>query len=480
MLLRRRQMLQALGMTALSSLLPRSLRVRADTSSPSRVVFFIQPHGQVPNSWLMPIPDGPLDSVAQRSLRGLSAEDFSPTLNPLFAFRDRLLVVEGLSHTSVMADLAEIEKQGGDGNNHNLAVAGLLTAARALQQADAPCTGGARSIDQELALRTGAPGRFASRVYGASYVPNQVVAPFSFLGAGQPTPIVADPMTSFADLMGYVAAPVSQAMTTREDKLRALRGSVLDAVGEEYASLAPRLGQADRQKLDGHRALVRDLELSLGLGAKAQCELALATSDDPVTPFMRLIRMALACDLTRVVTYVAPVPQCPEFGYPADANVHSSYAHGSVQGNTSCGQTYTPLAERAMTDLSVWYAKHFQQLLQELDSVPEGDGTLLDHTTVVWLTELGTPTHQHFDVFSLLAGGTNRFFEMGRYLRYPRSFSSPHKSAQMIGPAQSQLFVSLLQSMGQADQGFGMESAVGQDGGVVSLRGPLGELHRRG
>jgi hypothetical protein len=179
-----------------------------------------------------------------------------------------------------------------------------------------------------------------------------------------------------------------------------------------------------------------------------------------------------------VVTYVAPVPQCPEFGYPADANVHASYAHGSVAGSTSCGQAYTEQAERAMTDLGSWYARHFVELLRELDAVQEGSGTLLDHTTVVWLTELATPTHQHHDVFSLLAGGGNGFFDLGRYVRYPRTLSNPHDKKGLIGPAQNRLFVSLLQALGQSDQAFGLESSTGADGSAVSARGALSELHR--
>jgi hypothetical protein len=70
--------------------------------------------------------------------------------------------------------------------------------------------------------------------------------------------------------------------------------------------------------------------------------------------------------------------------------VHATYAHGCVMNNTSCGQPYSPVAERAMTDLAVWYAGHFATLLQELDSVAEGSGTLLDQTVVVWVTALAT------------------------------------------------------------------------------------------
>jgi hypothetical protein len=481
MRINRRQLLKALGLAGLGGgLAVRRPRARAaDSTPPARVVFFVQPHGHIPNAWNMPIPGVPDDQFSERSLVDLAPEDFSEVLRPLHPFRERLLAIEGLAHTSVLADLAEIQRTGGDMNNHSVSVAQLLTVSRALQIPGAPCTGGARSLDQELALRTAAPGRFGSRVYGSDYVPNSTMAPFSFLGAGQATPIVGDPAMAFADLMGFYTPPApTGAPPTREDLLRSMRPSVLDAVAREYELLAPQLDADGRQRLDDHRDLVRQLELGLEAPVPAACDLTFDAAGDLITRFVRLIRLAFACDLTRVVTFVAPVPQCPEFGYPADATVHATYAHGSIANNTSCGQPYSPLAERAMTDLAVWYANHFATLLQELDSVAEGAGTLLDHTVVVWLTELATPTHQHHDVCTLLAGGCNDFFRTGRYVRYPRDLANPLAGFPSTGPALNRLYTSLLQAMGQPDTSFGMTDAAGADGTPLSLTGPLTELQQ--
>lgn len=486
MKLKRRQLLKLVGLGGLSSgLALRRSRASADAGSfPSRVVFFVQPHGQVPAAWKMPVPGLPAgpaatDRFAERPLGALAPEDFSEVLRPLHPFRDRLLAIEGLAHTVALADIAEITRSGGDLNNHSVSVAGLLTGTRALQRPGLPCTGGARSLDQELALRTGAPGRFGSRVYGSDYVPNSTVAPFSFLGPGQATPIVGDPAAAFADLLGFYAAPgASPAQPTREQRLRSMRASVLDAVAEEYQLLAPRLDAEGRSKLEDHRALVRDLESSLQAPARGQCEPTFDGTGDRITQFMRLIRLALACDLTRVVTFVAPVPQCPEFGYPAEASVHATYAHASIANATACGQAYSPIAERAMTDLGIWYGNHLATLLRELDSVPEGAGTLLDHTLVVWLTELATPTHQHHDTCTVLAGGGNGFFATGRYLRYPRVLSNPLAGFPPTGPALNRLYASLMQAMGQPDDAFGLTSAVGADGAAIALAGALAELRR--
>ncbi len=480
--LRRRQLLQALGLGGLSSLFHRGSIARADAPMyPSRIVFYVQPHGHIPDAWNMPIPGGPTDQFAERSLVDLQPSDFSPTLQPLYAFRDRLLAIEGLSHTSALADIAAVAKAGtGDLNNHQIGVADVLTGSRALQRTGTYCTGGSRSVDQELAARGSAPGRFDSRVYGFDYIPNSVVSPFSYLGAGEATPMVSDPSAAFSDLMGYVK-PVPAA-TTRADLLQSLRPSVLDMVGREYDVLAPQLGAEGRQKLEQHRALVRELEMSLGtVSASPRCDTTFASMPagvdvgPSVRQFMSLVRLAFACDLTRIVTFSAPVPQCPELAYPADMTFHG-YAHQSILGNTSCGQMYSPVAAQAMTDLDAWHAGHVAYLLQQLDSVAEGSGTLLDHTVVVWVTELATPTHQHWDVCTLLAGGCNGFFDTGRYVRYPRTLPNPLPNMALTGPPHNRLLVTLMQAMGQTDTGFGMASAVADDGTPISFSGPLTEL----
>jgi len=128
----------------------------------------------------------------------------------------------------------------------------------------------------------------------------------------------------------------------------------------------------------------------------------------------------------------------------------------------------------------VWYASHFATLLQELDSVIEGNGTVLDHTLVVWMTELATPTHLHHDIFTLIAGASD-YFQLGRYVRYPRQLANPMNGAiyPRTGPASNRLLASVLQAMDQPDDSFGMTSARAADGSTLSLRGPLDELRRR-
>jgi len=121
----RRQLLTALGLGAVANLVRGESRAHAGPSqSPARIVFYVQPHGHIPKAWNMDIPGGPTDQVAARSLVGLAQSDLSPTLRPLYGFRDRLIAIEGLSHTSALADIAAVTAAGtGDLNNHQIGVA---------------------------------------------------------------------------------------------------------------------------------------------------------------------------------------------------------------------------------------------------------------------------------------------------------------------------------------------------------------------
>ncbi|MBA2541717.1 MAG: hypothetical protein H0V17_18890 [Deltaproteobacteria bacterium] len=124
----------------------------------------------------------------------------------------------------------------------------------------------------------------------------------------------------------------------------------------------------------------------------------------------------------------------------------------------------------------MFYANHFAYLLEQLDSVIEGNGTMLDHTMVVWLTELATGGHDHEDTFAVIAGGGNVGFRTGRYVRYPRTFNNPVAGFPLLGPATNRLHVSVLRAMGQPDDSFGLTSALDSNGGAIPLTGPLTEL----
>ena len=130
-----------------------------------------------------------------------------------------------------------------------------------------------------------------------------------------------------------------------------------------------------------------------------------------------------------------------------------------------------------MTDLDAWHAGHVAYLLQQLDSVAEGAGTLLDHTVVVWVTELATARLTcTSDAFTVLAGACNGFFGAGRYVRYPQTMVSPMANQPLIGPAHNRLLVSLLQANGAAGHGVRYVRYDRDRWHAAVVSGPLAEL----
>ena len=115
-------------------------------------------------------------------------------------------------------------------------------------------------------------------------------------------------------------------------------------------------------------------------------------------------------------------------------------------------------------------------LLDQLDSVQEGNGTLLDNSAVVWLTELATGGHDLNRVPNVIAGGAAGYFRPGRYVHYPQTNSRRRtwgNIRESVGPAQERLHVSLMHAMGMTERrSFGLEEVdIGES--IVSLRDPL-------
>jgi Protein of unknown function (DUF1552) len=479
--LHRRRFLQALGLSALPLLGARAAwwrgTVKGDDSAPRRVVFICTAHGHVWNGWHLDPSQATSLTNAEIPLSSLAREDLSATLRPFHAIRDRVLAIEGLSHTSVLDEFRRLDGMTGiDLNNHNIAMAHLLCSQPALQRGPGvPCAGGGRSIDQELGARAHGDGRFDAPVWGANHA-----LPYSYLDSGRAAPRVEDPTRIYSDLLG-IYRPPSGGTPTLAERLEAERASVVDLAAREYDFVLARVGTEARKKLEDHRDFLRTLEASLSSHSVVSCDPDYDASSEAasrvrVSQTFDLAALALSCDLTRVVTIVPPILNCPDFGYPADADVHSNYAHSSVNDG---GEPFQAISERAMIDYNVWYSQRVVEFLERLDSIREGSGTMLDHTAVVWLSELGSPTHQHLDACTLIAGGSD-FFRLGRYVRYGRTVTTPFQWGMRdfrVGPSTSQLFTTLMRFMGHEDDSFGLAEAQTHTGELISLRGTLSELH---
>jgi hypothetical protein len=229
-----------------------------------------------------------------------------------------------------------------------------------------------------------------------------------------------------------------------------------------------------------HREIVRDLETRSAVLSQLQCEAPQDLSTAPgniehAKAFADLTAAAFACDLTRVATIQLAQLTNSEFGAPP-GDVHQDYAHQAGSD---------PNATLQMTNYSRKNTEVFGYLLDALSRYDDGDGTLLDSTVAVFMTELATGPHDLDKIPVVMAGSAGGHFRTGRYLSHAQDSANPHEhpnyggaASRPIGPGHNHLLVSLMQSMGLEDDSIGMTNAVTRDGNntEIDLTGPLDRL----
>ncbi len=419
--LSRRQLLQSgaacAGVLGLPLLAPE--RSYADGEIPQRLLLVFTANGTVPSAFW--------------PFMGETESDF--TLNtitePLEPFKQRLLFLKGL-------ELA-ISKVG-PGGPHQKGVGGLFTNAE-LQTGDFMDGDGSRagwangpSVDQEVARHLGATSYLPSVELGVRATESEVRGRISYAGAGRPMPPMNSPLVAYQRLFsGFLSGDaVSDAR----------RQSVLAAVKSQYDLLQPKLSLRDRHKLEQHMELVHGIERRMGIDVQGSCQRPAAPPDladndeqtmaDIAALQVQLLGAAFACDLTRVASL--------QFSTAVNAIRYpwlDSFGSGHTLSHASDADSMAELVTRRR-----WMAQQLADLMTLLDGIPEGDGTALDHTLIVWGNELSQGnTHSHADIPFLLAGGAPGL-RMGRVVEYD---AVPHGS----------LLVSIMHAMGIDAMTFG-------------------------
>jgi len=414
---------------ALLSALPvlESLGVNAQEAAPiQRLVLMFNPNGTVQDQFWPTV------------VRSEADFDLSPILAPLQAHQARLLLLKGLS-ISVAAV--------GPGGPHQKGTGGVFTGsdlqAGSFVDGDGKRAGWANgiSIDQQIANQIGQSTLLPSLELGVRAMEAEVRSRIVYAGPAAPLPPQNDPTLVFQRLFSG-----SQLTPEEMDLKRAHRGSVLDTVKAQFAELETQLGSSDKARLEQHLEMIRGVERRLDLlaGVSGQCTVPAAppvlAPDDETTMNtisrlqLDLLAMAFACDATRV------------------ASVQYSNAINAIRYPwlNSLGQGHT-LSHAASTDLdataqlvarSTWHAGELAYFMDALAAIPEGDGSVLDHTLIVWGNELGLGnTHGHDNIPFVVAGGGGGI-RLGRFLEFS---NEPH----------NRLLVSLQNAFGIESDSFG-------------------------
>ncbi len=402
---------------------------RAQTAAfPRRLVVFFTPNGTKKEFWSPPA--------------GSTETDFTlgPLLAPLESLQSNLVLLDGVN----MAVAGE-----GPGGPHQRGMASLLTGAEITEgdfvggDGRRAGWGGGISVDQFAAQRLQANTPLTTVELGVRVVESVPRGRICYLGPETPIPPVNDPVAAYQRMFGRQQVPVDEARR----QLRRRR-SVLDSVHADFARLMRRVSTADAEKLMRHAQSLRDVERRLGtladrppgcgLERPASVEDVLSEQEfaDTMRAQMDLLVNALACDVTRVGTL-----QCSD-AVNACRFTFMGLAEDEGHALSHSGDSNQVKQDR-WEQMLVWYAEQFAYLLRQLAAVPEGDGTLLDNTLVLWGMEISRGnSHSHSDMPFLLAGGSGGALRTGRYLKYD---GVPHNN----------LLVSLLNGLGLDDVTFG-------------------------
>lgn len=399
----RRGLLGALGASAALSPFVPLLNAHGQEAQPLRLILWFTPHGTIYDNWK---PSG-----------GEADFTFSPILRPLERHRAKLNVLDGLR---IQAD--------GVGAPHTKGPPLLWTASPLIDDMtfERPDGSGgfyfgwnsAPSLDQVILNRLEVTTPYRSLEFGVRSGGNHPGSRMIYTGSETPLAPETNPWRAFARLIGDIGK------TSEElEAIRAERRSVLDVLNGELTSLQTKISAADKKKIDAHLTAVREIELRLQSSSIA-CEGpvlgdevdANRASNTPLVmdAMISLMAASLSCGLSQVASMQYRVGE-NDGGYLYDWLGITSLEHHLMTHEPDSNEA----AKADLTKIYTWYSEMFAKFLDQLDAVPEGSGTLLDNSIVVWGSELGKGNSHSFDrVPFVVAGGAGGKLRTGRYLQY--------------------------------------------------------------
>ncbi len=347
-----------------------------------------------------------------------SAFEFTPILKPLEPFRDRLLVLSGLNSTPPA-------KQG-------LAGVHARASTRFLTDTPPKSTHGGDleagiSMDQIAAKELGRHTQLASLELGLESTESAAscdngfncvyTSTISWRGPTTPLPAEHNPREVFERMFGDTT---STDPATRRARIQQER-SILDSVSQRITRLGQQVGSGDRAKLDEYFEAIRDVERRIqNAEEQSSRELPLvdhppgipATFEDHAKLMFDLYALAYQSDMTRVITFMIAHEfsgrTYPEIGVP---DAHHPISHH--QGD--------PVRLAKLAKINAYHVRLFAGFLEKLRSTPDGDGSLLDHTMIVYGAGMSdSNAHDPKNLPILLAGGGAGQLKSGRHVRFAK------------------------------------------------------------
>src|SRR5256885_1094575 len=411
----RRTVLRGIGASlALPFLDAMAPRAFAAPVRPHRFQTFYVPNGMAMEYWT---PKG----------EGTGFE-LSPILEPLAAYRDQMLVLSGIKaswnyiHAGASGSFLTGTPRGG---KNEIEICADVSMDQLLARHFANDTQVA-----SLELSMDAPANAGACTGNLSCVYTHTL---SWKSATQPLPMEWNPRAVFERLFGDSGSTDRKA---REARLRQHK-SILDSVQDKLASLQRELGPGDRSKVDEYTEAIRDVERRIAR-AEEQHDVELPSIDQPqgappvfedhLALMLDLQLLAFQSDLTRVVSFMIGKEQSarpyPQIGVP---EAHHPLSHHND----------VPDIIAHMSKINRYHTELFSKYLAKLRATPDGDGSLLDHITILYGSRISNSTRHSGDNLPLLViGGGSGTIKGGRHLAYANK------------PTMANLLVTLMDKMG--------------------------------
>jgi hypothetical protein len=400
----RRTVLRGLGATMglpfLEAMLPPfSLCAKTVTKPVHRFQTFYVPNGMAMEYW-SPKAEG-------------SDFELTPILEPLAPFRNQMLVLSGIKanwnyiHAGASGSFLTGTSHGGRNEVEIIADVSMdqLLARRFARETQVASL----ELSMDLPANAGACTGNLSCAYTHT---------LSWRSPTQPLPMEWNPRAVFEKLFGDSD---STGRTAREARLQQHK-SILDSVTDKLADLKRQLGPQDQVKVNEYTDAVRDVERriqkaeeqrNVELPAMDQPQGAPPVFEDHLTMMLDLQLLAFQSDLTRVISFMLSKEQSarpyPQIGVP---EAHHPLSHHNND----------PALVAHMSKINRYHAQLFSQYLAKLRATPDGDGSLLDHMTILYGSGISNSTkHSGDNLPVLLAGGGAGRLKGGRHLTYSGS-----------------------------------------------------------
>jgi hypothetical protein len=357
-------------------------------------------------------------------------------LEPLAAHRKDFSVLSGMMHNQANA-------LGDGGGDHARAASTFLTAHHPRKSAYILECG--ISVDQLAASKVGDQTRLPSLEltcdqghtdalcdsgYSCAYQLN-----LSWKSATQPITAEVDPQQVFDRLF-------RPGGNQKRDRFNA---SILDMVSDDAKSLQGNLGTSDKRKLDEYLSAIRDIERHIQHDGKFDIVVP-TTEQAPVIPdeynyeqhirlMFDLMALAFQTDSTRISSFIM-----------AHDGSNRPYPHiGVTDGHHDLSHHRNdPIKKSLIAKINRFHTTQFAYFLEKLKSIKEGDGTLLDHSMIVYGSAISDGnSHSHSDLPVLLAGGAGGTLKPGSHLRIAKD------------TPMANLYMSMLDRMGLDEEKFG-------------------------